>query len=77
MQTAASVVSFSWLYVDYLRQNDYKMQRWGLIFLQISKIKTLGNRKTIFFSVNSFQKILTFHISVSSENTLRFVGTFL
>ena len=49
MQMAASVVSFSWLYVDYLRQNDYKMQRWGLIFLQKSKIKTLGNRKTIFF----------------------------
>ena len=77
MQTAASVVSFSWLYVDYLRQNDYKMQRRGLTFLQKSKIKTLGNRKTIFFSVKSFQKILTFHISVSSENTLRFVGTFL
>ena len=34
MQTTASVVSFSWLCVDYLRQNDYKIQRRGLTFLQ-------------------------------------------
>ena len=54
-----------------------KMQRQGLIFLQKSKIKTLGSRKKIFFSVNSFQKILTFHICVSSENTQCFVGAVL
>ena len=34
MQTAASVAFFPWLYVDYLRQNDYKIQRRGLTFLQ-------------------------------------------
>ena len=30
-----------------------------------------------FFSVNSFQKILTFHICISSENAQCFVGAFL
>ena len=51
-----------------------KMQRRGFIILQKSKIKTVGNRKTIFFSVNLFQKILIFQICVSSENAQWFVG---
>ena len=51
-----------------------KMQRRGFTILQKSKIKTVGNRKTIFFSVNLFQKILIFQICVSSENAQWFVG---
>ena len=50
------------------------MQRRGFIILQKSKIKTVGNRKTIFVSVNLFQKILIFQICVSSENAQWFVG---
>ena len=52
------------------------MEGGGFMFLQKSKIKTAGNRKKI-FSVNSFLKILIFHICVSSENAQCFVGAFL
>ena len=54
-----------------------KMQRRGFIFLQKSKIQTVGNGKKLFPSVTSFQKILIFHICVSSENAQCFVGAFL
>ena len=53
-----------------------KMQRRGLIFLQKSKIKTVENESN-FFSVNSLQKILIFHIYISSENAQCLVGAFL
>ena len=52
------------------------MERWGFIFLQKSKIQTVGNGKEN-FSVNSFQKILIFYIRVFSENAQCFVGAFL
>ena len=54
-----------------------KMQRRGFIFLQKLKIQTVGNGKKLFPSVTSFQKILIFHICVSSENAQCFVGAFL
>ena len=53
------------------------MQRRGFIFLQKLKIQTVGNGKKLFPSVTSFQKILIFHICVSSENAQCFVGAFL
>ena len=52
------------------------MQRRGIIFLQKSKMQTVGNRKKI-SSVNSFQKIKIFHICVSAKNTQWFLGAFL
>ena len=64
------------IYVIYWSTKN-KIQRWGFIFLQKSKIKTLRNRKRFFFPVNSFPKILIFHICVYSENAQCFVRAFL
>ena len=52
------------------------MQRWGIIFLQKSKIQKVGNRKKV-FSVNSIQEFFIFHICVSSENAQCFLRAFL
>ena len=55
-----------------------KMQRRGLIFLQKSKIKTLGSRKKIFFQLIHFRKSLFFIfvflqkiLNVSSEQSFK------
>ena len=48
----------------------------GFIFLEKSKIKTAWNRKKK-ISANSFQRILIFHICVSSENAQFFAQSFL
>ena len=53
-----------------------KMQTGVHVLTKIKK-QTVENRKTIFFSVNLFQKMLIFHIRVSSENAQCFVGAFL
>ena len=53
-----------------------KIQRRGFIFFKKSEIKSVGNRKKNFFSANLFQKILIFHISVSSGIAQCFVGAF-
>ena len=46
------------------------------IFTNI-KNKDPWKKKKKVFSANSFQKILIFHICVSSENAQSFVGAFL
>ena len=47
------------------------------MFLQKSKIQTVGNQKKEKKSVNLFQKILIIHIYVSSENVQCFIRAFL
>ena len=47
------------------------------MFLQKSKIQTVGERKNIYFSVISFQKFLIFPIWAFSENAQCFVRAFL
>ena len=54
---------------------ENKMQRRGLIFLQISKIYTVGKRKKTFSYLIS--QILIFHIRVFSENAQYFAAAFL
>ena len=52
------------------------MQRRGFIFLQKSKLQTVGKRKKK-ISVISFQKFLIFPKWAFSENAQSFVGVFL
>ena len=54
------------------------MYKPGFIFLEKSKIQTVGNgKKKKNFSVILFQKFLIFHICGFSENAQCVVGAFL
>ena len=76
--TTASAVSQGSMFIIHVidLSTKNKIQRRGFTFLQKSKIKALGNIKKK-FSVNSFRKVLIFHICISSENAQCFVGAFL
>ena len=47
------------------------------MFLQKSKIQTVGKRKKMYISVISFQEFVNFHIWAFSENVQCFVEVFL
>ena len=64
------------LFTSYIYRPKIECKDEGSYFYKNQKERPLVTEKK-FFSVNSFQKILIFHIWVSSENTQCFVGAFL
>ena len=65
------------IYVMESSQPKVKCKDGGSYFYKNKKCRPLEIEKKNFFSVNSFQKILIFHICVFLGNAQCFVGAFL
>ena len=65
------------MFIIYVIDLSIKKFKDGGSYFYKTKLQTVVNRKKNFFSVNSFQKILIFHICTFSENAQCFVGALL